>query len=311
MKILNTAILLFVTLLVVPVFSYFFGTPPDATGWAAIHTLLIILGIVVAYCFIVGELTGNNSQVDKLWSLLPILYVWIVACYGGYSPRLTIMALLVTLWGVRLTANFAMKGAYTWRFWAGEEDYRWLVLRQKPEFQPRWKWSLFNLFFISGYQQTLILLFTLPSIVALQHNDAPLGWADLLAAALMLFFIGFETVADIQHWDYQSRKHALIREGKPLTGDYAKGFLDRGLWSLSRHPNYFAEQSIWVAFYLFSAAASGEWFNWSIAGCLLLIVLFQGSAAFSEEISAGKYPGYDRYQQEVSKFLPFGRQKKG
>ncbi len=309
MKILNTAILLFVTLLVVPVFSYFFGTPPDAAGWAAIHALLIVLGVVVAYSFIVGELTGNNSQVDKLWSLLPILYVWIVACYGGYSPRLTVMAVLVTLWGVRLTANFAMKGAYTWRFWAGEEDYRWLVLRQKPEFQPRWKWSLFNLFFISGYQQALILLFTLPSIVALQHNDAPLGWADLLAAALMLFFIAFETAADIQQWNYQSRKHALIREGKPLTGDYEKGFLDRGLWSLSRHPNYFAEQSIWVSFYLFSAAASGEWFNWSIAGCLLLIVLFQGSAAFSEEISAGKYPGYARYQKEVSRFIPLGRKK--
>jgi steroid 5-alpha reductase family enzyme len=37
---------------------------------------------------------------------------------------------------------------------------------------------------------------------------------------------------------------------------------------------------------------------------LLLILLFRGSTAFSEEISAGKYPGYAEYQQRVSRFLP-------
>ena len=35
--------------------------------------------------------------------------------------------------------------------------------------------------------------------------------------------------------------------------------------------DYFAEQSIWISFYLFSVSASGQWFNWSIAGCLLLV----------------------------------------
>ena len=50
-------------------------------------------------------------------------------------------------------------------------------------------------------------------------------------------------------------------------------------------------------------AASGQWFNWTIAGCLLLIVLFQGSSAFSEEISADKYPEYADYQRKVARFL--------
>ncbi len=166
MKIITTAILLGVTLLAVPLFSYFFGTALGPLEWKAMHTLLMIVAIVIAYSFIVGELTGNNSQVDKLWSLLPIIYTWVVASYGDFSIRLVVMSLLATLWGLRLTVNFAMKGAYSWRFWAGEEDYRWLVLRRKPEFNPRWKWTLFNLFFISGYQLVLILLFTLPAIVA-------------------------------------------------------------------------------------------------------------------------------------------------
>jgi steroid 5-alpha reductase family enzyme len=306
MKIITTAILLGITLLVVPLFSYFFGTAFGPLEWKALHTLIIIVSIVIAYSFIAGELTNNNSQVDKLWSLLPIIYSWIVAFYGDFAPRLVVMSILVTLWGLRLTVNFAMKGAYSWRFWAGKEDYRWLVLRQKPEFNPRWKWTVFNLFFISGYQLMLILLFTLPTIVALQNITVPMGIFDYIIAALMFFFIAFETIADIQQWNFQSKKRASIRAGEIITGDYKKGFLDRGLWSLSRHPNYFAEQSIWVCFYLFSVSACGEWFNWSIAGCLLLVVLFQGSSSFSEEISAAKYPAYTDYQKNVPRFFPFG-----
>ena len=307
MKILNTAILLVITLLAVPVFSYFFGTALGKTEWEAIHTLGLVAMIVTAYSFFVGELAKNNSQVDKLWSLLPIAYIWIVAGYGDFTPRLVLMGILVTIWGVRLTVNFALKGAYQWRFWAGDEDYRWIVLRQKPEFNPRWKWTLFNLFFISGYQNFLILLFTLPAIVVLQNNTTPMGIFDYTVAVLMLFFILYETFADIQQWNYQSKKQEKRKIGEELTGDYKKGFLDKGLWAFSRHPNYFAEQAIWVSFYLFSVAAGGQWCNWSIAGCLLLIVLFQGSSNFSEEISAGKYPGYADYQKKVNRFLPFFR----
>ena len=307
MKIITTAILLGVTLLAVPLFSYFFGTALGPPEWKALHTLVIIVSIAIAYSFIAGELARNNSQVDKLWSLLPIVYTWVVASYGDYTPRLVLMSSLATIWGLRLTVNFAMKGAYNWRFWAGEEDYRWLVLRRKPEFNPRWKWTLFNLFFLSGYQLALILLFTLPAIVALQNNSVPIGIFDYFVAAMMFFFIAFETLADIQQWNFQSKKQLKLKAGEELTGNYKKGFLDQGLWALSRHPNYFAEQSIWVCFYLFSVAAGGGWVNWSIVGCLLLMVLFQGSSGFSEEISAGKYPGYTEYQGKIPRFLPFGR----
>jgi len=307
MKIISTAVLLGATLLAIPFFTYYFGTPLGDTEWRAIHSLIWVALVFIAYCFIVGELTHNNSQVDKLWSIIPVIYVWIIASYGDFSPRLVVMAVLVTLWGIRLTTNFALKGAYHWRFWAGEEDYRWQVLRQKPEFNPRWKWTLFNLLFICGYQNILILLFTLPAIIALQKNDVPMGRLDEVAAGLMFLFLLIETIADIQQWNFQSKKHALIKSGQTLTGNYVKGFLDNGLWAYSRHPNYFAEQAIWVCFYLFSVAASGQCFNWSIAGCILLMLLFQGSSSFSEEISAEKYPEYKAYQKRVSRFFPLGR----
>lgn len=303
MNILRTAILLIVTLIVVPIFSYYFGTPLNENALEALTVISkICLGAII-YCFIIGELTGNNSQVDKLWSILPIVYAWVMAHYGGYGLRMIMMALLVSLWGIRLTYNFSRHGAFTIRFWEGKEDYRWAVLRAKPEFQPKWKWTLFNLFFICGYQQILILLFTLPMIIALQFNEASVGLWDLLVALFMLFFIIYETIADNQHWKFQHTKWQMINNNESLSGDFKKGFLDKGLWAYSRHPNYFAEQSIWICFYLFSIIASGQWFNWSIAGCLLLVVLFQGSSNFSEEISAEKYPLYKEYQKTTPRFL--------
>jgi steroid 5-alpha reductase family enzyme len=306
MKIITTYIMLIVTLLSVPVFTYFFGTAPGPAEWEAIRTLVIIASVSAAFSFLVGELTGNNSQVDKLWSILPVVYVWAVAAYAGFSPRLLLMAALVSVWGIRLTVNFALKGAYTWKFWAGEEDYRWQVLRRKPAFSPRWKWTMFNLLFISGYQNALILLFTLPAVVVMQQQDTPIDLFDLAVAFLMLFFIAFETMADLQQWRFQQEKKKAARNGSDPWGYLKKGFIDRGLWARSRHPNYFAEQAIWVCFYLFSVSAGGQWLNWSISGCLLLIVLFQGSSAFAEEISAGKYPEYQDYQKRVPRFIPFG-----
>lgn len=304
MNIIGTAALLIVTLLMVPAISFLTGTALGAAEWSALQTLTGILLCAWAACFVAGEWTGNVSQVDKLWSILPVVYAWVVATHGDLAPRLLIMAICVMVWGVRLTLNFARHGAYRLKFWEGHEDYRWQVLRERPEFRPRWKWTLFNLLFISGYQNILILLITLPAIVAMQFSATPLNWLDLAAASVMLGMVLLETVADNQQWRFQSAKKAAAAGGRPLQGDMARGFLSEGLWSWSRHPNYLGEQGAWIAFYLFSVAASGQWINWSIGGCLLLVILFRGSSEFSEEISAGKYPEYARYQQTTPRFLP-------
>ena len=295
-----------ISVIACPLLYIFVGPALDATQLDTLRILGIICACSALFCFVVGELTGNNSQMDKLWSLLPIAYTWVIAAKGGMAPRLVVMAVLATLWGCRLTFNFARKGAYRLKFWEGEEDYRWAVLRARKEFQPHWKWLLFNLFFISIYQNTLVLMTTFPALV-LMNVTVPFGWIDAVAAALMLGFIVYETVADEQQWAFQSRKWEMIKEGQrleQLPAPYNKGFNTCGLWSVSRHPNYFAEQGTWCAFYLFSIGGGIGIFNWSIIGALLLIVLFLGSSAFAEEISSAKYPEYARYCQQVSKFFP-------
>lgn len=300
---LRTILLLLATLIALPIVAFYYDQPLGVEQQAALSLLIRWMLGVALTCFIVSELTSNTSQVDKLWSLLPILYTWLLAAQSGYLDRLVLMAVLATVWGLRLTFNFWRRGGYHWIPWQGEEDYRWAVLRQNPLLSGRLSWALFNLFFISLYQNALILLFTLPALAAWQGN-APLNWLDYLAAALYLGFVVFETVADQQQWNFQQEKYRRLAAGEPLGEVYGKGFCARGLWGRIRHPNYAAEQAIWLSFYLFSVAATGRWLNWSLAGAILLMLLFLGSSDFSEKISAGKYPAYAEYQKRVGRFLP-------
>jgi steroid 5-alpha reductase family enzyme len=301
---LITILLLIFTVIVMPIVSFYFGTPLNTLQVEVLWSTAYILAGIIAYCFIVGELTMNNSQVDKLWSIVPIAYVWNMTILGDMNERMVLMAILVTIWGSRLTFNFARRGAYTWRFWAGEEDYRWEELRKRPGFNNRIVWMIFNLFFICTYQNVLIFLFTLPILTSLGTNTTPLMWADYFLAALYVGFVVMEFIADQQQYDFQTEKYRRINNNLPLD-EYAHGFVRTGLWSKVRHPNYAFEQSIWVVFYLFSVVATGEWINWSLAGCVLLIILFKGSSDFSEDLSAKKYPEYKDYQKRVPRFIPF------
>jgi steroid 5-alpha reductase family enzyme len=212
---------------------------------------------------------------------------------------------------VRLTYNFARRGGYSWKFWGGDEDYRWSILRQTPALQSRFAWMMFNLFFICLYQNALILLFTLPILEAWRHSYQALGTADYLVAGAMFLLIVMETVADQQQYVYQTEKHRrlqLAKDGDPTPASdpyYKKGFTHTGLWKYMRHPNYAAEQGIWICFYLFTVSAGSSCINWSIIGAVLLLFLFRGSSNFSEDITAAKYPEFAEYKKTTPRFIPW------
>ena len=303
----KTVLFLLITIVVIPFVAFGFHDPMTITQGSVLLRLALIYFVAAALCFIVSTITGNYSQVDKLWSIMPVVYTWIVAVEGGFEPRLVIMAVLVSAWGIRLTFNFRRRGGYSIRFWTGEEDYRWAILRARPEFAARWKWILFNLLFISFYQMGLILLMTVPAVRSMGGRS--LSMWDLAIAALLLFFIVIETVADQQQWNYHKMKQKWLKQGGDLSENFRRGFVDTGLWGLVRHPNYAAEQAIWIVFYLFSVAATGQWINWSVMGAILLMLLFWGSSNFSESISEGKYPEYAEYQKRVPRFVPIPWQR--
>jgi steroid 5-alpha reductase family enzyme len=260
------------------------------------HPLLVVfavVGTVAGFCWIASLVTRDHSWVDRLWSIVPVGYVWIFAGAAGFADaRLNLMAGVVTLWGARLTYNFARKGGY-----AGVEDYRWPVLRERMS--PA-QFAVFNILFVVLYQHTLLVLITLPALTAYEHRGTPVGILDLLVAFVFLALLAGETVADQQQWDFHQAKKAALAAGL----DPRPRFLQSGLWRYSRHPNFFFEQAQWWTFFLFGAVAAGSLAQWTVLGAALLTGLFVGSTIFTESITRSKYPEYADYQASTSPIVP-------
>ncbi len=260
-------------------------------------TLLIVLGIaagVSLFTWIASLATGDYSWVDRIWSIVPVVYVAVFWTATGFTDaRLTIMTALVALWGARLTYNFARKGGYR-----GVEDYRWPILRERmtpAQFQ------VFTLLFIVGFQNGLLLLISLPAFVALENPGTPVGTLELALAALFLALLIGEFVADHQQWVFQRAKSVAIAAGN----EPEQRFVATGLWRFSRHPNFFFEQAQWWVFYALGASALGTAVHWTIVGPALLTALFIGSTIFTESITRSRYPEYAAYQRSTSMLIPW------
>ncbi len=255
---------------------------------------LLVAAAVCLFVWIASLITHDHSWVDRIWSIIPVVYVWIFAGFAGLAnARLDVMAALVTVWGARLTFNFARKGGYN-----GVEDYRWAILRSRMK---RWQFELFNFFFIVIWQNVILLLIALPAFTAYQHRSTQFGVWDLVIAVVFFAFTVGETVADQQQWNFQNWKKAEKDAGR----DPHPRFVQTGLWQFSRHPNFFFEQAQWWTLFFFGVVAAGSLLQWTVVGAFLLTTLFIGSTVFTESITKSRYPEYSEYQARVSPIVPF------
>jgi len=258
-----------------------------------------ILCVSVAVSFFYGLFTRNYSTVDRLWSLLPPVYVLIWMYGHTNNTRLVIASLLVIAWGIRLTLNFARRGGYAFSLNKGftGEDYRWEIMREK--IGSRFLFEVFNFFFICVFQLGLIFAMTLPLYVVRQ-NPAPLNTADIVLFFLHGLFLLGETVTDNQQYRFQSEKRDPVYAHSLR---HQIGFNTFGLWKYSRHPNYFFEISQWVVVALYAVNATGA-LHVSAAGALVLILLFTGSTNLTENITASKYLQYTEWRKVTNAWLP-------
>jgi steroid 5-alpha reductase family enzyme len=209
-----------------------------------------------------------------------------------------------------LTFNFWRKGGYR----IGSEDYRWGFLRSRIA-NPV-KFFAFNIFFISLFQPLVLLLVTSPTYALVVLSQLPegatFGIPDLIFSRLLIFFVFIEIFADEQQWKFQSAKRLYLEKARIpdeykdrfTAEDLDRGFVVSGLWSLCRHPNLAAEQSIWLTLYLWACYCANSYFHWTAIGAFSYILIIQGSTWLTESISAGKYQEYKEYQARVGKFIP-------
>jgi steroid 5-alpha reductase family enzyme len=263
--------------------------------------LLVVIFVAVAvcaFCWVASLITKDTSWVDRIWSIVPVVYVWIFAIGAGLSDlRLDVMAALVTLWGARLTFNFARKGGYA-GIGGEHEDYRWAVLRSRMS--PA-TYQVFNIFFIVLFQNAVLVLIALPAFTAYLHRGAPFGVLDAVLAVLFLLFLIGETVADQQQWNFQAWKRAELAAGR----EPSPRFVQTGLWRFSRHPNFFFENAQWWTVFAFGAVAASSPLQWTVAGIVLLLAVVIGSTSFTEGITKSKYPEYAEFQKSTSAVIPW------
>ena len=134
--------------------------------------------------------------------------------------------------------------------------------------------------------------------------------SDSTFSRALIALVVFEWFADGQMWNYQQAKKSYQTTAKVPSGwtraQMDRGFITTGLWAWSRHPNFAAEQTIWVTLYAWGCYESSTFFNWTVAGAITYVLVFQGSTPLTEWITSGKYSEYKLYQRRVGKFLPFG-----
>lgn len=266
------------------------------------NTMIISIAVVCFFTlisFFYGLITKNYSTVDRLWSILPTVYMIIWMKDYLHNPRYIIVFIIVLLWSIRLTTNFALKGGYKFSFKKGflEEDYRWPIMKQK--IPNRILFELFNLAFISCFQMALIFTFTLPLYYYGRIEGAITG-IEICLYAIHLFLLSTEMYADILQLKFYKR-----RDLEPWKNErrYKLGFNTFGVWKISRHPNYFCEISQWFVVYLYLFVTTQK-LHFSGLGALVLLILFMGSTKLAESITSTKYPEYSQWKKITSVHFP-------
>jgi steroid 5-alpha reductase family enzyme len=243
----------------------------------------ILMMVVVWY---IAKRLNNAGYVDAAWSYGFTFVIGVFALTGsGDTTRKLVLAAMVAVWSLRLGTHILLRLLKH----HPAEDPRYAELR---EMFPKRPWFMFFGFF--QLQAILIGILSIPFAISASNPAPALNPWEI--AGVILFVVAFlgEIVADAQ---LAAFKRDPANAGKVC---------DAGLWRYSRHPNYFFEWLIWVAFFLYAIGSPHGWVG-IISPLLMLLFLTKVTGIPPAEAQSLKSRGeaYRDYQRRTSAFVPW------
>ena len=241
--------------------------------------------VFMAFVWLAAKRVNNAGWVDVAWSysftVVVALLFWL-----GPAPdfRKILLCVIVGIWSLRLGTHLAIRvGKHH-----PTEDSRYAALREQF---PKRPWLMFFGFFQA--QAVLVGILSVPFFAVAANNSPTISPWEIAGALLWLIAIGGESLADSQLSAFRNRPE---NQGKVC---------DRGLWKYSRHPNYFFEWMIWVAFAVVALGSPGGWLG-ILSPIIMYYLLTQVTGIPPAETQSLKSRGdaYRAYQARTSAFFP-------
>jgi steroid 5-alpha reductase family enzyme len=225
----------------------------------------------------------DAGVIDGFWGSGFVLLTWIYwALAGGTAERKLLLAVLVTVWGCRLSLHIIRRNH------GKPEDYRYGEMREKHGE----RFPIVSLFTVFLLQAGLLWVLSAPLLQG-QWAPAPLGLLDLAGIALFAVGLFFESVGDRQ-----------LARFRAEPGNRGK-VLRTGLWRYTRHPNYFGDAVVWWGFFLIALATPGS--AWTVFSPILMtfFLLKVSGVVLLEKKLVRTRPEYADYVARTSAFVPW------
>jgi steroid 5-alpha reductase family enzyme len=256
------------------------------SGWELAVGSALGLMALFALVYLLARRLDNYGVVDIAWSYAfgaaAVAYALLAP---GWPVRRALIAALVAIWSLRLGTHLLVRVARH----HPEEDSRYVQLRR--DWQGGFALKMAGFFQL---QALSVAALAAPFLLACLNPAPALHPLELAGAGLWLAALTGEAVADAQL--------AAFRRDPAHRGQVC----DVGLWRYSRHPNYFCEWLIWVAYAVFAGASPWGWAGIFSPACILwLLVAVTGIPMAEKQSLLSKGDAYRRYQRTTSAFVPW------
>ena len=245
--------------------------------------LLIADVVSTVIVFIFSCVFDNASVYDPYWSVQPIVIILALAFTNELNPVRILLIFVICLWGIRLTANWAVNF-----YGLGYEDWRYRLYKKRfPRVYP-----LLNFVGIHMVPTLIVYGCTLPAAYAFINDTYFSTWV-IVFLLLSLGGISLEFFSDMQMRDFR----------EDVAAGFAEGFCRRGLWKYSRHPNYLGEILMWWGIGFSVVSVMGDrWYL--LAGALANTILFLTVSIPLAEGKQKEKEGFDAYRMKTHVLLP-------